>query len=371
MRNKILFILAALGVAAAVYSSYIYSRETPALPPRFNPASNPYSDGIYANGIVESFQSHGENINIYPEVSGPITKILVTEGAHVQQGAPLLLIDDAVQRATTEQQKSASEAALASLNELNAQPRPEVLEVARVQVEYAKASLKSAKDQLDKMEQAYAQMPGSVSRDVLDTARNAANIAESNLDVVQKQYVLTRAGAWSYDVEHQQREYEALNKAYQASCALLTEYTIRAPIDGIVLSIQSAPGSYVSSQGAYGTYTQDFQPLIVMGTSQDYLEVRCYIDEILVHRLPDPQHIAAKMYIRGTNASVPLTFERLQPYISPKIELSNQRQERVDVRVLPMIFSFEKPKDMNLYPGQLMDVYIGQSHAATTTTATH
>jgi len=28
--------------------------------------------------------------------------------------------------------------------------------------------------------------------------------------------------------------------------------------------------------------------------------------------------------------------------------------------VLPIIFSVEKPKDVNLYPGELVDVYIGE-----------
>ncbi len=41
----------------------------------------------------------------------------------------------------------------------------------------------------------------------------------------------------------------------------------------------------------------------------------------------------------------------MQPMVSPKIELSDERQERVDVRVLPIIFKVEKPKDVNLYPG--------------------
>jgi hypothetical protein len=40
--------------------------------------------------------------------------------------------------------------------------------------------------------------------------------------------------------------------------------------------------------------------------------------------------------------------------------LSDQRQERVDVRVLPVIFRVEKPKDLNLYPGLLVDIYIGE-----------
>ena len=34
--------------------------------------------------------------------------------------------------------------------------------------------------------------------------------------------------------------------------------------------------------------------------------------------------------------------------------------ERVDVRVLPIIFKVEKPKDVNLFPGELVDVYIGE-----------
>jgi HlyD family secretion protein len=66
----------------------------------------------------------------------------------------------------------------------------------------------------------------------------------------------------------------------------------------------------------------------------------------------------ARMSIRGTNISIPLEYVRVQPYVTPKIELSNQRTERVDVRVLPVLFRFEKPKNLNIYPGQLVDVYI-------------
>lgn len=160
--------------------------------------------------------------------------------------------------------------------------------------------------------------------------------------------------------QNQQKQYDALSKAYAASEALLAKYTIRAPIDGVVLSVQATVGSYVSPQGAYNSYTQGFDPLIVMGTPQDRLEVRAYVNEILVHRMPDLAKIDAQMFIQGTDIHVPLSFVRIQPYVSPKIELSDERQERVDVRVLPVIFSFERPKDLNLYSGQLVDVYIGQ-----------
>ena len=352
--------MSGIGLALALMSAYIFSEQPKAFPPTFSPAANPYTKGIYAEGMVESASAQGENINIYPEVSGSITGVLVAEGGKVQKGDPLLTIDDSVQKATTEQLQAQAEAAQATLEELKAQPRPENLDVATAQVENAKATLKNAQDQRAKQEESYKLNPKSVSRDVLDNARNAEKIADTNLKVVQKQYDLTKAGAWSYDIQNQQKQYDALLKAAASSAALLAKYTIKAPSDGIVLTLQASVGSSVSSQGAYDSYTQAMNPLIVMGTPQDHMQVRAYIDEILVHSLPDTTKMNAQMFIRGTDTHLPLTFERIQPYVSPKIELSDQRQERVDVRVLPVIFRFEKTKDLNVYPGQLVDVYVGE-----------
>ena len=111
-------------------------------------------------------------------------------------------------------------------------------------------------------------------------------------------------------------------------------------------------------------------PLLVMGSSQDYIGVRCYIDEILISRLPQALQMHAQMSIRGTNISIPLEYVRVQPYVSPKVELSSQRTERVDVRVLPVIFRFKRPKDFDVYPGQLVGVYIGELEKETRSTGT-
>jgi HlyD family secretion protein len=50
----------------------------------------------------------------------------------------------------------------------------------------------------------------------------------------------------------------------------------------------------------------------------------------------------------------------VQPYVSPKIQLSNGRRERVDLRVLPVIFRFVPQAGARIYRGQLVDVYIGR-----------
>ncbi len=313
MRNKIIFILAFIGLLIGVVGAFIFGIEKKPQPPAFAPPSNPYAKGIYAQGIIESYQPNGQNINIYPEVPGTIARILVKEGATVKKGTPLILIDDAVQRATVEQQKA--------------------------QVELASANLKSSQDQLDKQKESYELEPRSVSKNDLDNAKNAVRVAKANVDVAQKQYELGQT--------------------------LLTKYAIRSPVDGVIMSLNVSVGSYISAQGSYDTYTQGFSPVLVMGSSQNYIGVRCYIDEILISRLPPESNLRAQMSIRGTNIKIPLEYVRVQPYVSPKIQLSNQRTERVDVRVLPVIFRFARPKEVDVYPGQLVDVYIGPAEIET------
>ncbi len=308
MRNKILIGLAIFGILLGIGSAYFLRIQSNPQPPAFKPASNPYAKGIYANGIIETAQTSGANINIYPEVAGTVVKIPVAEGQQVQAGMPLLILDDKVQRSN-----AAS---------------------AKAQIDVAKANLKNLQAQFRKLKISWNLDSRSVSKDALDTAENAAQGAKANLELAEKQY--------------------------EAANALLSKYVIKAVSAGAVLSINTAVGSYISSQGSYDTYTRGFLPVLVMGNLHSDLGVRCYVDEILIQRIPAPSQMRARMFIHGTDISIPLEFVRVQPNVSPKIELSSQRTERVDVRVLPVIFSFEKPKGVSIYPGQLVDVYIGE-----------
>jgi HlyD family secretion protein len=202
-----------------------------------------------------------------------------------------------------------------------------------------------------------------VSKDQLDTASNAVRVAGANLAVSRRQYELAKAGAWKYDIDSQTHQVAALDKAYRAAEEQLDKYVLRAPVDGRILSIQTAVGSYASAQGTYDVILGGNAPLILMGGGDaGSLSVRCYIDEILIHRLAPGPRTQARLFVRGTDINIPLQFVRVQPYVSPKIQLSNERAERVDLRVLPVIFRLVKPQQVQLYPGQLVDVYIDASH---------
>jgi hypothetical protein len=100
------------------------------------------------------------------------------------------------------------------------------------------------------------------------------------------------------------------------------------------------------------------QSCIAVETDHDCLQVRTYVDPILAQELEAPSKLIGRMFIRGTNAIVPLTFVRV-PYVAPRVELADKWQEHAAGCVLPVVFRFDPPPNLVVRPGQLVDVYIG------------
>ena len=146
MKTRLLFIIATLGLLAGAVSVYVYTVKIDPQTP-LAVSYNPYDNGIYASGIVESFQANGSNVNIYPEVSGKIIKVFALDGQNVKQGDPLLAIDASVQKAIVAKDAAQARAAFALLEELKAEPRKETLDVSVAQLQYAQASLKNVQEQ--------------------------------------------------------------------------------------------------------------------------------------------------------------------------------------------------------------------------------
>ena len=63
-------------------------------------------------------------------------------------------------------------------------------------------------------------------------------------------------------------------------------------------------------------------------------------------------------YVRGNSSiKAPLKFLYIEPFIIPKTALTGDNQERVDTRVLQIVYELHR-EDLPIYPGQLMDIYI-------------
>lgn len=307
MKTDYFFKIASFGIIVGMISVFVYNKNLKARDP-LSISYNPYESGIYASGIVETFQKNGSNINIFPSVPGRVTAVLVTNGSLVKKGDPLLLIDSSTQSGISAQSEA--------------------------QALVAKANLVSVQDQYSKLQKSYSLNQKSVSKNALDNAKNAVIIAAESMKAAEAQAA--------------------------ADAATLAKYTVKSPVDGVILRMLPSVGDYVSVDiGAYDPYTQGYLPIIQVGETSQYLQVRVFVDELLTPQLPEGNDLEATLFVRGmNNKSIPLRFVNIQPLTIPNIELSDQRKERVDVRVLPIIFQFEKPKDITLYPGQLVDVYI-------------
>lgn len=306
MKIKLLFILAGIGIILGIISVIVYNEKIKSEPP-VSVSYNPYTAGIYATGIIESHQLNGSNINIYPEVAGRVTKVFVKDNVTIKKDSPIFAIDDSVQK--------------------------EIVAKDEGSIRYASANLINVEQQFEKINKSFLLNPKSISKNTLDNAINAVKIAKENLAVAQMQY--------------------------RADFALWQKYIVKAPRSGIILRVVVSEGDYASPQGSFDPYTQAMLPAIQMGLQSKYLQVRCYVDEILTPRLPLLSKVDATMFIRGlTNYGIPLEYVGIQPFTIPNIQLSDERNERVDVRVLPIIFKFPKPKDINIFPGQLVDIYL-------------
>ncbi|WP_314955771.1 efflux RND transporter periplasmic adaptor subunit [Bradyrhizobium cosmicum] len=140
----------------------------------------------------------------------------------------------------------------------------------------------------------------------------------------------------------------------QEAEAAVERLTVRAPIAGDILQVNVAPGEYAQT-GALS------KPLILMGDTQT-LHVRIDIDENDAWRFTPGT--PAKGFLRGNSAiSFDLRFAYVEPFVVPKSSLTGLSAERVDTRVLQVIYSVSKG-NLPLYVGQQVDVYVKADDSA-------
>jgi HlyD family secretion protein len=139
----------------------------------------------------------------------------------------------------------------------------------------------------------------------------------------------------------------------QAAAALslaeaeLSRLSVRAPNNGVVLAVNIRPGEY-AIQG-------DATAPIVMGQLET-LHVRVDIDEADLPRFRDGAKATALR--RGApDARIALRFIRSEPQVIPKRNLSGSVGERIDTRVLQVIYAADGQSE-SLRSGQILDVFI-------------
>jgi RND family efflux transporter MFP subunit len=235
-----------------------------------------------------------ENVEIGVPEPGLVTKVHVKVWDSITEGQPLFTLDDRELRAQL------------AVNEANAV--------------VAEATLRRLQDQLARLKG--VRDPRAVSLDEVRTRENDVAVSQAQLEAARAQV--------------------AQNKVR------LERLVVVAPRAGTILQVNIRPGEYASATPK--------TPAMVLG-DVEHLQVRADVDEQNAPRLQPGQNATA--YIKGdTTQPIDLRFVRIEPYVVPKVSLTGASTERVDTRVLQVIYSFERPSERPIYVGQQVDLFV-------------
>jgi len=335
--------LATAGIAFTIYS--VASGEAPLPPsaPAAAPASPEFAEVVAGAGLVEAST---QNISVGTQLTGTVAVVHVKVGDRVRRGDPLFGLDDRAYRADFAVRAANLRVAEQNLARLSAWPRKEDVVAAQAKVAESQALADDARAQLTRVEA--IDDPRAVAKEEIQRRRSQADAAHARLDQASASLASLQTGSWKQDLAVAQAQVGAARAQLQAAQSELDRLIVRAPVAGEVLQVNVRPGEYVANAGA------TVAP-IVMGDTRA-LHVRVDVDENDAWRVSPKARATAAL--RGkTEIRTDLEFVRVEPFVVPKRSLTGTSSERVDTRVLQVIYAFNRG-ELPIYVGQQMDVFI-------------
>jgi HlyD family secretion protein len=305
-------ILALILFIAAVRFIFTGKPEQTSVPAVQTPATVPINkikDGVVAGaGVV---QPSSELVAIAAPVPGIVKSVDVSVGNEVKRGQLLFTIDDRQTQADLLGRQTALQ--LAKQN----------LRTAEIDSAERAANLKLYESIGDKR---------AMTEDELTRRRFAVQSSNARLEA-------SRASVRQGEAELEQTRIQ------------LALRSVRAPIDGTILQIKVRVGEFAPAM-------QLTEPLITLGSTKP-LHVKIDIDEADINRV----NIGASATISPKGASskaIEAKFVRVDPLVVPKRSLTNSASERVDTRVLQILYQL--PDNIGsrdgFFVGQQVDAFV-------------
>lgn len=300
----VLIVLAILG-PAFLLPQVMRSNRQPTPPPAAPPAAAPFVSYIAGTGTVES---SSVNLNISAPVSGIVTQMSVQAGQHVRRGQLLFRLDSREAGAELLRRRAA-------------------VEVSRSAVAAAEANALEAQDQFQRV------------RDIGDTRV---------VSVEERRHRELTALAADKRLESARADLRAAEENARAQAITVSRLDVVAPIDAEVLQVNVREGELASTLAGVRV------PVVLGNTER--LHVRVEIDENIAWRFVPSSK--ARGFLRGNkDLATDLQYVRLEPLLVGKTSLTGGATERVDTRVLQVIYAFDQ-STLRAYPGMLLDVFI-------------
>ncbi|MFN0056798.1 MAG: HlyD family secretion protein [Planctomycetales bacterium] len=347
IRSAVLPLLAVALTGIAAYHLVRHARGPEPLNPPAAPSRAPFGETIAGSGVIEPWT---ENIVIGTHAAGVVEEVCVRVGQAVAAGEPLFRIDDRQLGAELAVWQAMLDLAESQLERLERQPRPEELPGSAARVREAEARFAEEEDRFQRSQALMERR--IISEEDFALRRQALAVAREQLTRARADDELLRAGAWESDKAVARAAVAQARAEVDQARTELERLTVAAPVAGQVLFVNVRPGEYVAHPAR--------DSLLILGHLEP-LHVRIDIDEADIPRFQPG--MAAQGYVRGdSEESIPLDFVRVEPFVVPKKSLTGGHLERVDTRVLQVIYAVRDSRK-SLYVGQQIDVFLEVTRA--------
>jgi HlyD family secretion protein len=327
-------------------------------PPRAEPKSAPPSVGAaeFGNEVVAGagvIEARTENISLGTPIAGVVERVFVVVGDHVKPGQPLFELDSREAKAELAFRESQLLAAESQLAKLESMPRKEELPASLARIKEAEANYTERQDAAVRARSLASRR--TIGQEELIRAEQNATAAKAALERAQADHQLLTSGAWEADKAISKASIAQAKAAVDQARTVLERHRILAPTvldDGkplelAVLQVNVRPGEYVAgSKNA---------ALMMLG-NLDRLHVRVDVDENDIPRFKSG--VGGRAVARGgSGRDMQLRFVRVEPFVIPKRSLTGESNERVDTRVLQVLFEVVE-RDPTLFVGQQVDAFL-------------
>jgi len=338
--------LSVIGLALGAYYAYKYQLQLQNNEPYMPPASPPPNTIAAAKGLIEPRDG---SIGIYPVRADRVEELRVQENQEVKAGDVLYtmrtrgLLDE---RRILEAQYMA---AMANCQYLREQPRASDVAPLEAAVAVRKVEQERLAKRLERLRKLY---PLAVSQDELDNEQKLYEAAVASLKLAETELAQLKAGVSPHQISQAEAQAAQIQAQLQQLDTQIAESVLRSPIDGVVMKINIHQGEYIS---LFNPVRDDATSTpVVIGAKA--LQVRVDVDETDAFMLDGP-HDASAVLKGDSGCKLRLRFNRIQPMAVPKRNLAGFGAERIDVRVVQIIYDVEPPP-FPVWPGQQVDVFI-------------
>jgi multidrug efflux pump subunit AcrA (membrane-fusion protein) len=344
LRYVLLPVLALTGVGLTLYTVKLQARPAPTAAPSGEPTRSPFGNRVAGSGLVEPVT---EIINVGTPISGVVQSVNVQEGDEVKKGQTLFTIDQRMLRSQFQSAKARLEVARRKLDQLKSLPRAEDLAKAEAVVEQRRAALKDAQSRLDRLNQIAdptAISPNERPTREYELANAKARMAEAEADLGE-----VRKGSYPEDLAVAAADVQVAEAEVKSLQTDLERSDVTSPIEGTILRVTARPGQYAAASLSAG------EGLVTLGQLSP-LHIRVDVDELDAWRF-DAKGKAVAVLRGGKRVEHPIEYVRTVPVVIPKKTRTGDNAERIDTRVLQLIYRFTE-NDPGVLPGQVLDVYV-------------